>query len=197
MKSPRYSIIIPLYNKERQIARTLDSVLAQTVSDYEVIVVDDGSRDNGSEIVKDYSTKDSRVRYIYKENGGVSSARNRGIQEAKGEWILFLDGDDCLMQDALTTFDTMRQKYPDCLMFVGGQRNIREKYVEKKDVDRITKSPFFSLWLNRFWPCPGDTIIHRTLPDNYGLFDEQISFFEDIDDAMRHIGIFQQGCIAI
>lgn len=88
MKSPRYSIIIPLYNKERKIARTLDSVLAQTVSDYEVIVVDDGSRDNGSEIVKDYSTKDSRVRYIYKENGGVSSARNRGIKEAKGEWIV-------------------------------------------------------------------------------------------------------------
>jgi len=101
-----YSIIIPLYNKERQIARTLDSVLAQSVADFEVIVVDDGSKDGSAEIVKGYS--DPRIRYIKKENGGVSSARNRGIQEARGEWILFLDGDDRLMQDALSAFEAMR-----------------------------------------------------------------------------------------
>jgi len=178
-----YSIIIPLYNKERQIARTLDSVLAQSVADFEVIVVDDGSKDGSAEIVKGYS--DPRIRYIKKENGGVSSARNRGIQEARGEWILFLDGDDRLMQDALSAFEAMRKKYPDCLMFVGGQRNIREKYTEKKEVVRITNSPFFPLWLNRFWPCPGDTMIHKSLTEKFGMFDERISFFEDIDFFLR------------
>ena len=87
-----FSIVIPLYNKEKAIVATLQSVLAQTYTDYEIIVVDDGSKDNSLKVAK--SVNDSRINVIHKENGGVSSARNRGIREAKGDYIALLDGDD-------------------------------------------------------------------------------------------------------
>jgi len=85
------SVIIPTYNSVKCIRRAIDSVLAQTYSDYEIIVVDDGSTDNTAQVVKSYGGK---VRYIYQENAGVSVARNTGIAAAKGQWIAFLDADD-------------------------------------------------------------------------------------------------------
>ena len=90
------SIIIPAYNIEQYIAVTLDSVLAQTYSNLEVIVVNDGSQDNTGAIIDRYAAKDSRVKAIHKENGGVTSARLRGVAEASGEWIGFVDGDDII-----------------------------------------------------------------------------------------------------
>ena len=179
------SIIIPLYNKEREISRTLDSVLAQSVSDFEIIVVDDGSKDKSAEIVRGYT--DSRIRFIQKENGGVSSARNRGLKEAQGEWLLFLDGDDQLMPDALETFSKMQKKRPECKFFVGGQRNKRIRTTHTTQTNKVarTYSPYFSIWLNSFWPCPGDTLIHYSLPKKYGLFNEKISFFEDLEFFLR------------
>ena len=92
MVSIFFSIIIPLYNKAKYIENTIQSVLKQTFKNFEVIVVDDGSTDDGPEKVGLIS--DCRIRLIRKENGGVSSARNRGIAEARGENIAFLDADD-------------------------------------------------------------------------------------------------------
>lgn len=188
MSLPLYSIIIPLYNKERQIARTLDSVLAQSVTDFEVIVVDDGSKDRSSEIVKGYS--DPRIRYIWKENGGVSSARNRGIQEAKGEWILFLDADDTLDKTALQIFDKLIAMYRRCTMFVGGVRTIQNnvdltKVARKSNDCYQTRFPYFAQWLNKFYPRPGATLVHRTLIERYGGFDTRMSFYEDYEFGWR------------
>jgi glycosyltransferase involved in cell wall biosynthesis len=87
----KYSVVIPAFNAGGFIKRTIDSVLAQTYSDYEVIVVDDGSTDNTAEIVKNYS---DNVRYIYQDNAGDGPARNTGIRAAKYDWIAFLDHDD-------------------------------------------------------------------------------------------------------
>lgn len=92
----KISIIIPAYNIESYIATTLDSVLAQTHSNIEVIVVNDGSQDGTAEVVDAYAAKDSRIKAIHKENGGVTSARLRGVEEATGEWIGFVDGDDLI-----------------------------------------------------------------------------------------------------
>ena len=94
------SIIIPLYNKATSIKRTIHSVLSQSYTDFELIIINDGSTDNSAEIVNK-QFYDKRIRYIYQDNAGVSSARNRGIKEAIGEWILFLDADDVLYPNAL------------------------------------------------------------------------------------------------
>ena len=88
------SVIIPVYNLEEYISHTIKSVLRQTYSDFEIILIDDGSTDNSSKICQLYVKKDPRVRLINQSNGGVSSARNRGLEEAKGEFIAFIDGDD-------------------------------------------------------------------------------------------------------
>lgn len=95
------SVIIPLYNKEKAIQNTLLSVLKQTYSDFEIIVVDDGGTDNSANIVKEISKLDNRINYFYKHNGGVSSARNYGLSKAKGEWIIFLDADDEMLPNNL------------------------------------------------------------------------------------------------
>lgn len=88
------SVIIPAYNIEEYLAKTLDSVLAQTYKKLEIIVVNDGSRDGTGAVINAYAARDPRIKAIHKENGGVSSARLRGVEEATGEWIGFVDGDD-------------------------------------------------------------------------------------------------------
>lgn len=94
---PFVSIIIPVYNREKTLDYCLNSVLQQTMSDFEVILVDDGSTDNSADICKAYTLKDNRFHYFYKKNGGVSSARNFGIYKAQGKWITFVDSDDYIM----------------------------------------------------------------------------------------------------
>lgn len=88
------SIVVPVYNVEKYISQCVDSIIAQTFTDWELILVDDGSRDSSSMICDGYSSQDERIRVIHTENGGVSSARNKGIDAAKGRWITFIDSDD-------------------------------------------------------------------------------------------------------
>lgn len=89
-----YSVIVPIYDSEKYLSHCIDSVLCQTASDLELILIDDGSKDKSADICKEYAQKDSRVRYVRQENAGVSAARNKGIQLALGEYIGFVDSDD-------------------------------------------------------------------------------------------------------
>ena len=89
-----FSIIIPLYNTETYIGECIDSLLVQTMRDFEIVVVDDGSTDKGPQIVKAYCEKDGRVKLLQKENGGQSTARNAGFRQAQGEYVIFIDSDD-------------------------------------------------------------------------------------------------------
>ena len=106
---PKLSIIVPVYKVEQYIYKCLDSILKQTFTDFELILVDDGSPDNCGKICDEYAQKDERVRVIHKVNGGLSDARNFGLTEAKGEFISFIDSDDWvdldLYSDVLTYAD--------------------------------------------------------------------------------------------
>lgn len=109
------SVVIPLYNKEQSIASTLQTVLKQTYQDFEIVIVNDGSTDHSVEEVA--KVPDPRIRLIHQSNAGVSAARNRGIAEARGEFVAFLDADDEWNPDYLKTQYKLTQKYPECSVF--------------------------------------------------------------------------------
>ena len=90
----KLSIIVPVYKVEEYLGECIDSLLSQTIDDYEIILVDDGSPDNCPQICDEYALRDRRVRVIHKANGGLSDARNAGLDVARGEWIGFVDSDD-------------------------------------------------------------------------------------------------------
>ena len=93
---PKVSVIIPVYNVEQYIRECLESVCFQTLNDIEILVVNDGTKDRSIEVIEDLIAADGRIRLINKKNGGLSSARNAGIDSASGEYVLFLDSDDYL-----------------------------------------------------------------------------------------------------
>ena len=99
--NPQISVIVPVYNGERFLHVCIDSILNQSFTDFELILVDDGSKDGSAHICDDYAKKDQRVRVIHKQNEGINATRRRGVREANGMWINFCDNDDSLPQDAL------------------------------------------------------------------------------------------------
>ena len=117
--NPKISVVIPLYNKAHTIVHTLSTVMRQNYADYEVIIVDDGSTDNGVQLILEHF-KDPRIRIVSQENAGVSVARNRGVDEAKGEWVAFLDGDDEWHPDYLSTMVNLIDSHSDAGLFLCG-----------------------------------------------------------------------------
>ena len=91
---PKFSIIVPVYNTEKYLEKCLYSVFKQDFKDYEVVVVNDGSTDNSEKIIETYGKKYENLKYFFKENGGLSSARNYGVLKSSGDYLLFLDSDD-------------------------------------------------------------------------------------------------------
>lgn len=149
LQMTEFSIVIPLYNKGQHIERAIRSVLAQTIQDFEIIIVNDGSTDDGPQLIQ--SIHDPRIRLIHQENQGVSVARNRGIREAKSDFILFLDADDAHKPDFLETISKLKQNFPDAGIYCTAY-----EYVE----------PSGRTWIPRFLgvpPAPWEGII----PDYY------------------------------
>ncbi len=117
----KFSVVMPLYNKEKSVARAIASVMSQTCEDFELIVVDDGSTDDSLSVASRFS--DSRVRVLSKENGGASSARNFGLNLCDGEFVAFLDADDEWDNEFLATIEQLVRKFPDALIYSTGYMN--------------------------------------------------------------------------
>ena len=98
---PKISVIVPVYNTEKYLQRCIDSILLQSFTDFELLLIDDGSTDSSGTICDKYAEQDSRIRVFHKANGGASSARNIGLDNAIGEWVCFVDSDDSLTRDAV------------------------------------------------------------------------------------------------
>lgn len=131
---PRISIIVPVYKVEKYLDRCVNSLLAQTFEDFEIILVDDGSPDNCGKMCDDWALKDSRIRVIHKENGGLSSARNAGLKEVVGEFIYFMDSDDWVEPQMLEHLLNLLEKYPEAQM-------AQCRYTMDKEENYVTKQP--------------------------------------------------------
>lgn len=114
---PRISVIVPVYNTEKYLHRCIDSVLAQTYRDFELLLIDDGSTDSSGAICDEYAEKDGRVRVFHKENGGVSSARRIGVENSNGEYVYFVDSDDSIYIDAFQEMLTLAHDDVDIVVF--------------------------------------------------------------------------------
>ena len=123
MSKPLVSVIVPVYNAEKFLAETLDSILHQTYEEYEVIAVNDGSTDSSGKILDEYAQKDSRIKPMHIANGGVSNARNCGLEVAEGEFVYFLDGDDTI--DPFT-FQLLMNEISDCDVIQAGYESFYE-----------------------------------------------------------------------
>lgn len=115
-----FSIIVPVYQVEAYLERCVDSLLGQTGAEFEVLLIDDGSRDRSGEICEQYAEKDARVRAFHKENGGLSSARNYGIDRAAGKYVLFVDSDDYVEPNLCESLKAATQKHPNGEVFIYG-----------------------------------------------------------------------------
>lgn len=114
----KYSIIIPVYNAEGTLRRCLDSLVKQAFSDYELLLINDGSTDGSDAICREYAERYPQIRYFAKENGGVSSARNLGLEQAKGEYVLFVDSDDYVSENYFSVISgALERATADLLMF--------------------------------------------------------------------------------
>jgi len=146
---PLFSVVIPLYNKEPHIKRAINSVLAQKIQDFEIIVVDDGSTDNSVEVVNDF--KDQRIRLIKQKNAGVSVARNKGIKESKSDHIAFLDADDEWTPCFLETLLRLRVKYPEAGAYATAYEKCDENGNKlKPSYKKIPPSPWEGLLQSYF-----------------------------------------------
>lgn len=112
LNSPLFSIIVPVYNVKEFVSITIESILSQTFTDFELIAIDDGSTDGSGELLDRIATEDSRVRVFHQENSGVSAARNIGLDQARGEWVVFVDGDDALRKGALEVILRCIERHP-------------------------------------------------------------------------------------
>lgn len=125
----KLSVIIPIYNSEQHLKRCLDSVMAQRFTDFELLLIDDGSTDSSFEICQSYAQNDNRIRIIQKQNGGPGAARNLGISESKGEWIVFIDSDDWVDPNHLESLTDDIEEGIDLVMHgrYGGKQYLKYK----------------------------------------------------------------------
>lgn len=169
------SCIIPVYNTEKYLPRCIESVLAQTFVDWEMLLIDDGSTDASGSICDEYAAKDERIRVFHKENGGISSARNVGLNYAQGEWIFFVDSDDSLPK---TSLESLLSRSSDANIIAGGfffvfggdkiVETLKEPKFTSRDLDR--KIP--TAYMATVW---GKLFKRKICP----MFDERVRFAED------------------
>lgn len=182
--TPAVSIIIPVYNVEKYLRQCLDSVLAQTFTDWECILVNDGSSDDSGAICDEYSRKDPRLRVIHQPNRGVSAARNKALKEAKGEWVAYVDADDSITPIYLQTFIDV-QKEHDADMVITGVDMIAQNVTRKHLTDKVYKEGEIHEFViyARHWGVLGipwnKFYSGRLIRKHHVLFDESLWSYED------------------
>jgi glycosyltransferase involved in cell wall biosynthesis len=189
---PLVSVIIPVYNGDRFIAAAIESVLAQTWQDFEIIVVDDGSQDNTSIVLQGYG---DRIRAVYQSNQGVAVARNHGIQLARGRWVAFLDADDTFLPDKLAAQLAFADANPHLGMVHSGWQRVSEAGHPLMVVEPWHDIPDLTLesWLRWKPVLPSAMLFRRDWLVKSGGFDRQFPPAEDTELVLR---LAAMGCEA-
>lgn len=199
MSTPKVSIIVPCYNQVQYLDEALQSVLDQTHENWECLIVNDGSPDNTEEVAKNWVAKDARFIYLHKENGGVSSARNLGIDKAKGDYLQFLDSDDFLEKEKLELSLQQMEQNDEVNLVVSNFRMFT-------DNPQITSEPFCHLnaqlftFENMLYQWNESFSIQMQCGFFHSSLFETIRFPEDIsaqEDWIVWIRIFKEGCKTI
>lgn len=178
------TVIVPVYNAEKTLNRCVDSILQQIFTDFEIILINDGSTDRSGDICDEYAAMDSRICVFHKENEGVSSARNIGLDNARGEWVTFIDSDDWLCED--NTFNLVNSHHEDLLLF-----NYRiEKNAELSNAPALIQSDYL-LMLEKYLhytilQVPWCKFFNRILIGNL-RFDISMRIGEDITFVLQYL----------
>lgn len=193
---PMVSVIVPTYNYARFLPRALDSVLAQTYADLEIIVVDDGSTDGTSDVASPYAGK---IRYLRKDNGGVSSARNLGIENSRGRLIAFLDADDAWRPEKLARQVAFMEANPGCGMsftdmshWVGGVETHRS-YLRERSFRHVSSGRIYHRLLEECFVFVPTVMARPECFRVAGLFDTALDNAEDWDMWLRIARNFEVG----
>lgn len=186
--SPLVSIITPTYNARSYVKEAIDSALAQTHRNIEIIVVDDGSTDNTKEIVVPYVEK-KQIKYIYQKNGGISAARNAGIKKAKGEYIALLDADDVFLPEKIKKQVTHLESNPSCDVSYCDLHHFWDDKPDdlmKLNYKYYSGREVFQNTLRRSFIAPVTVLFRKKVFEKYGYFDEAIrKYAEDFEFWLR------------
>ena len=187
MQRPLVSVIIPAYNSELYIKETLASVSKQTFTEFEVIVIDDGSTDSQREIILSYCIADPRFRYLFLENQGVSGARNTGFNHSSGAYVAFLDADDVWLPDNLSSKLEKFEKGDYGLVhsdasLIDGMSNMKEGTMVGREGELLTN---MLTWDGTQVPGPSSILVKRSVLQSVGLFDSRLSTSADHDFFLR------------
>lgn len=183
-QSPKISVIVPVYNVQKYLSRCIDSILAQTFTDFELLLIDDGSKDNSGKICDEYAKKDTRIQVFHKENGGVSSARNLGLYNAMGEWIAFIDSDDFIEVNYLYNLIKLIICNKQLIMVgyksFGTNNNSFHRFkCQTLNKDNLIKYIFTEKLLIYYASPWGKLYNHQILKDNKIIFPLDVSWGED------------------
>lgn len=175
---PKVSIIVPVFKAERYLRQCIESILTQTFTDWECILVDDGSPDHSGAICDEYAARDARIRVIHKENGGVSSARNVALGRMTGKWLTFVDSDDCLYPNALQRWVEVAEQNNLDLIQCHFNREYKEGQVDGNATEVLTATHYADS--ENYLTCVWGTIFKTIIVKEHSLrFDENVKLGED------------------
>ncbi|WP_165364220.1 glycosyltransferase [Sporolactobacillus sp. Y61] len=190
------SVIIPTYNRGAFTVAAVKSVLAQSYSDYEIIVVDDGSTDDTRDLLKAFGDK---IRYIYQENKGPSAARNAGIRLARGNYIALCDSDDRFLPDKLEKQMAFIHEHPECRFLYSWYYNVNEKGKRTKLRKPLTcksrEHLQYCLFSRKFTIRTSTLLVHKACFDKAGLFNEDYWYSQDWDMWLRLAEYYRGYCL--
>lgn len=185
--SPKVSVIVPVYNAEKYLKRCVDSILAQTFRDFELLLINDGSADSSGATCDEYAWSDKRVRAIHKDNGGVSSSRNIGLKQSRGEWICYIDGDDWVEPTYIEElYNVAVDREADIVLcgfnfaYEGGRFSIQHPIEWDKD-----KTASLNRYISSVWTTLWGNIHKKDLYLNGLKCPENLSYCEDFHLMIR------------